>query len=124
MFPPDSYIVRQLGSIFVTQLNPYIVSIHIRLKFYYLIGPFNAGPNLTPALITPGKEFGLPPLWATVNAIQKCRILNIDKDIIYVLFVIFVLTLLIINQKKFSTNPRIFVWYLIFIYRFYRQIQL
>ena len=60
----------------------------------YLIGPFNGGPNLTPALftsalITPGKEFGLPPLWAIVNASQKCSIMNIDLDIIYVLFVFF-----------------------------------
>ena len=41
----------------------------------------------TPALITPGKKFGLPPLWATLNAIQKCRMLKIDKDIIYALLV-------------------------------------
>ena len=46
-----------------------------------------AGPNLTPALITPGKKSGLPPLWVTFNAIQECRILKIDKDIIYALLV-------------------------------------
>ena len=27
------------------------------------------------------------PVWATFNAIQKCRILKIDKDIIYALLV-------------------------------------
>ena len=41
----------------------------------------------TPALITPGKKFGLPPLWASFNAIQKCGILEIGKDIIYALLV-------------------------------------
>ena len=28
--------------------------------------PLYAGTNLTPALITPGKKCGQPPLWATV----------------------------------------------------------
>ena len=36
----------------------------------------------------PGKKFSLPPLLATFDAIQECRILKIDKDIIYALLVI------------------------------------
>ena len=62
------------------------------LVFEHLIGPFYAAPNLTPALftpafITPGKKFGLLPLWTTFNAIKKCKILKIDKGIIYSLLV-------------------------------------
>ena len=53
----------------------------------YLVDPFYAGHNLTPALITPGKKFVLPPPSSTFNAIQKCRILKINKDIIYALLV-------------------------------------
>ena len=51
------------------------------------IGPFYAGLTLKPALITPGKKFGLPPLWVTSNAIETFRILKIDKEIIYALLV-------------------------------------
>ena len=77
--------------------------------------PFSAGSNLMPALIAPGMKFGLPPLRATFNAIQKCRILKIDRDIIYALLVIFILPILLItNQYKFSASLRVFVSYAIF----------
>ena len=42
----------------------------------YLIGPFYAGPNLTPALIPPLANFGITPLRAINNAkIEKVTIL-------------------------------------------------
>ena len=75
----------------------------------------------------PGKEFGLPPLWATVNAIQKCMILKIDKDIIYTLSLRnFLLTVNTFNHqsKEVSTSPRIFVCYAIVSYQFHSKIQL
>lgn len=76
----------------------------------YLIGPFYVGPNLSQALFTPGKKFGLPPLWDKVCSIKKCRILKNDKEIIFTLLWIFYLfTLLIINQKNFRTSVEVCV---------------
>ena len=49
----------------------------------YLIGPFYAGQNLMPALVTPEKKYGLPPLWTTVYAIQKSMIVENDKALHY-----------------------------------------
>ena len=40
----------------VAKVVPTLSSMHsngLLRRMYYLIGPFNAGPNLTPALITP-----------------------------------------------------------------------
>ena len=37
----------------------------------------------SPAPITPGKRFGLPVLWTTVNAIQKSMTVKSDKALGY-----------------------------------------
>ena len=52
----------------------------------YLVGPYYAGPNstpapLTPALITPRQNLGLPQLRAAFNAtVRKIRKLKNNKE--------------------------------------------
>ena len=67
--------IQQLGTISYTHIY--------RLPYFEL----TLLALFRPTLIIPGKKFGLLPLWATFNAIQKCGILKIDKDIIYALLV-------------------------------------
>lgn len=70
----------------------------------YLIGPFYVGPNLSQALFTPGKKFGLPPLWDKVCSIKKCRILKNDKEIIFTLLWIFYFVYTSNHQSKELQN--------------------
>ena len=58
----------------------------MKTRTNYLVGPYYASPNstpapLTPTLITPRQNMGLPPLRTVFNAtVRKIRKLKNNKD--------------------------------------------
>ena len=80
-----------------------------------------AGPNLTPALIMPGKKFGLPPLQAVLSAFHKVRNSEYDKALNYTFLADFILLIsLVIDVKNFSSCLNvIFFTKIVIIFKIY-----